>query len=435
MATTVAWNTVFDRLVDNEASGFGMLITGTATISTNQITTLDARVAASGDNQVSQKYEGRIVYIPSAAAADQIRSVLNIDTNETTGVTTITVVGPVFTATSTDVDIYILAEDPDVIRNLGNKALQELHFEAEVPLRHFPDDADMQESSTSNWTGTATPAKTTTADSVWSMARAMTVTDGGAGGQYVESDLYPVHSGKQVSVYLIAKGDGRLDVLDASDNVVESISFDTEQWVYGRTQFTPNVDQVKLRLVSVAAGGVVTWQGAWGVRETDTVFRLPSWMGNRLAVKNVTRASFWESVTGDDLYASDSAIYSSLKQGTAWQPLKRTADANVRMVRLMHRYSTFWNDALFVIVDCPYSAPYGIAATLDSFTATTVCPEDLLLAAVKRNIGRTYQQTWPELEVQGTAELTAQQTTTEMANYDPPERSGFSMAFSRRGRR
>jgi hypothetical protein len=432
MAVTTTWETILDRLL-NEVQGLGLKASGTATSATQTVTTVDARIAAGGDNQVSTRYEGRFLYIPSATAANQLRSILNIDTVESTAVTTITV-ADTYDATFTDVSFYILADTPSALLAIANKALQGLHFDGESPLAHGPLDHDMQVSGASNWTATnSTAAKVTTAASVWSMAQAMTVTDGGSGGGYVESALNPVTAGESVMIHLIAKGDGRLEVLDASSNELASMEFDSETWTYGWYQLSVDVSQIKFRLVSDDASGVTTWQGAWFTRE-ESLFRLPTGLsGNRISIEGLSVARFWETTTGEGVgqwYAGDSPLYTSLKRGTDWQAPPRKGDANPRLIRLLRGMSR--SEPLFVLSKSPYSAPYGIASTLSTLASTTICPEDLIVAKMKEIIGKQYAEVWPQMAEEGRAELVAQLATYEEEGERPPEYSGFSRAFSTR---
>lgn len=436
---TITGANVLDKLCDYPQ--FAVKITVTVATNAGTATTTSATVAkfAQQPDWFYQKY----LYAPeAAAAADQVRTILSHA--ESAGTTTFTFEQTANFGESDSFTAYILSVHPDTVYKAMQTAQDETDVICIVPLSHFPASAGMEGSAVdSDWTeSNATDGTQTTASEVWDGAQSFLVTDSGSGGGYTQSALASVGNDKRIVQHVVFKSDtGTLkdQVLDASGNEISAITTSQKQWVYGRkVEDVGDVTQLRKRLTVVTASGAGDWQASWVVRVGETLFRLPSWVSDRHVIDGVSRFVFHEQVTddsGDELYLADSGEPRALRKGVHWQSYKRAANATKRTIRILESGRKFMEDALFVMVRCPWSAPYGVSTLLSSYTSTSSIPLDLVVAKTLEVLGRNNKASdsdgWARMESEGAARVISLQVTDEMEAEaeDEEVRSGWAGAF------
>ena len=144
---------------------------------------------------------------------------------------------------------------------------------------------------------------------------------------------------------------------------------------------------------------------------------LPEYIDKRFILTGIARARFRDNGAEADTYMADSVEYTPLEKGVDYRFIARTADANPTQVWVAAQHLS---DALFVVVRCPYGAPYGVSTLFTGYTATNSVPVLPLVAAWKRRIGGYAPTHFPEAEGRGAEELT--KAVPQRTNEDPPKR-------------
>ena len=393
-ASDSAYTISLDQLLD-EVDGLGIKLTF-ATVTAGGCTTTDARINQMGADLATSRYAGRFI----SNASGDVRSITTISV-PASGVVTITHAGGDWTTNGSPSTGYIRAIWPETLRSLSNDALGHIPGECFIPLYHGPTDADMQLAGVSNWSDTnATSAKQTTAAEVLTAARSMSVTLS-AGSGYTQGGLVNMGQSERGTAFAIAKADtgtGILRVLDNGSNTVESVSFSQEDWVFLKKSFTLGSDDegARLRLLGTDNLDQIDWQGAWIVKTNQHYFNLPTWIDERFKVKAVTH---WRLLTaaGTDAWLAADYEEERLREGIDYHLIVRQANANPSGVRIDASRADLMTEPLFLVVEAPYSAPYGVSAIFAADSDTNPCPPHLLVPYMKHLLGLHYPAVWPEL--------------------------------------
>ena len=411
MATATAWSSVLDQLLD-ERPGLGWKFTGTSTASGATTTTTDPEI-----NKLfvtaDERYQSLFLYIPSAVAGsvNQIRSLTTASVSG--GTATLTGRGN-FDATFTAVTHYLLAIHPDVLRRLGNDALELEYHEILQFLYHGPDSGDMQGSTVdTDWTETnATDSTQTTDAEVFSGVQSFVITDSGSGGGYSQSGLSPIGQGKAAHCHFILKADTGTStptVLDGSGNVQDSIPVTSEDWVYAykRVQFDAADEQIRLRLTGTSASAAGDWQLACFVKEGNGRFTLPEFIDRRYKVRAVCTVEFTERAAEADTWLADSMVLTRLKPGEDYRINIRQGDAKPNVVYFTREAINrgVLSKLLCLVVDEPWTTNHGVSGTFSTDDSTTLCPFRPLVERCKQLIGKRYPRNFPGLDSEGADEV------------------------------
>ena len=400
MATATTGTTVIDQLGD-EIPGLLWKFTGTATSGGATVTTTNPEINKLGSNAATDRFSSLFLYIPTGTAGtDDVHSVTTISVSAATA--TITTLGN-YGATYTNAAMYLIGIHPDIFRRLLNDALEKIHVECIEWLVHGPSSANMQGSSVdADWTESgASDTVQTTASEVAFGQQSLVVTDSGSAGGYTQSALAALGQGRRVRLHGVVKADtgtSILRALDGSGNVQDSISTTQEDWVYlsKTVGFDSADEQIRLRLVASAASDSGDWNLAGYVKEGIYRFLLPSYMDERFKVKAVCRAIFHETGSEADTWLYDSMELETLVEERDYRYVTRQTDANPHAI-VFEPHIDLMSYAYCVLIDAPYSAPYGVASTLSADTGTSYCPLHLWVPYCKHLIGLRYGQTFPEL--------------------------------------
>lgn len=432
MASSTTWTVVLDELLASEpvtVSGeipLGYKFTGTATSGGATLTSTDPELGKLGTQALSTRLAAFFIYIPTGTTTDPVHTITSISVSGLT--TTITTLGN-YAATYTSVAMYLLRVHPTVLRNLGNEALNRLKVRCYAPLYHGPTDGDMQASGVTNWTASGgTPfAKQTTAAEVFEGARSGAFTDAGSGGDYTQSALINVATGTTLHLFAVAKADvgtGSVSVLDASGNVLVTVSFTQEDWLFIHKQFSVSVEQVRVRLTGVTAAAQLDVQSLGIVKADQGRFVLPSYLTSRYTPVGVYCAEFRTSGAEADTYVADSFDWIALRYGLDYSFQRSFAAANSYIARVD---PAWMNRPLYFAYDAPWSAPYGVSATFSADTDTTGCPPHLLIAGCKILLGERYENL-KVMGQQGLAEMMTYAGTLEPVDA-VPQSSGWAGMF------
>lgn len=403
--------------------GFGLQLAVTTADNAPTATTTSPTTAKFA-NQTTH-FEGHYLWIPSAAAAsDQVRTINRHVV--TAGATTFHFEQTAnFGEDLTGVVGFVVPVHPDVIMDAANEVLERLKVRVEVPLMHGPFSGDMQGANVlTDWSDTGASASVqTTATEVLRGAQSLVITDSGAGGGYVESGTYLVGQGKSIIVHFEGKaeGTGEVQVLDGDGNTQADVAFTERQWVYGsqRVDFDNEDDSFTLRLVSKGANDEVDWQRVWFVRLGEYSFMLPSWITNRFVVKGLVRKRHYTRALGTQrLWMAESDDDEWLFPDVHYRAVKRSADVNPRRITLTDQGRDLASAPLMVLVDCPWSAPYGVSATVTSYSSSSLIPQDIWVAGIMETLGRS--QNWPQMEEMGRSQLSQVYVEDEMETETRP---------------
>lgn len=424
--TTTFSTDVLDQLLDEERK-LGYKFTGSTTSSAATVTSSDPELIKLGTSASADRFTNRYVWIPSAAAAaDQIRTVTSFAVSSG-GVASFTFSEDAnFGEALSDKTMYVLFDHPTYFLNRTNDALDEIFAECAVPLRDGPASADMQGANVdTDWTETnATDAVQTTSSEVFQGAQSFVVTDSGSGGGYTVSAAQKLGQGRDIRVHAIVKADtgtSILQVKDASGNTQDSISVTQEDWTYlsKTVQFDSGEETFTIRLVESAASDEGDWQAAWYVKRDSTFFQLPTWIDASFKISDVVRREHHVSGGEDDTWLATAYEDIRLEEGKHYRYIHRGADANPTAILLTKEGQRFIDEPIFVLVSCPYSAPYGVSATLSGYSSTTSCPSRLLVPYVMYLIGKDNRELFPDLEAKG-LDLFAKRMTPRKNSTRPP---------------
>ena len=383
-----------DQLVD-DVEGAGLKFTGTYTSSGLIFTTTDPEPARGGDVTASTRFKGAFAFFPSATSANKIRQIVSHTT--ATGTATFTTTGPNYNATGTSVVGYLLFEHSDILRNYANDALEHSRVEVRVPLMHGPASGDMQgDDVDTDWTETnATDTVQTTSSEVFQNAQSLVVTDSGSAGGYTQSALERIGQGRTVTMFGIVKSDtgtSTLIALDGSGNEQDSVLTTQEEWMLlkKRVTFDAADEQIRLRLEGTTASAEGDWQAAWYVKEDVPMFSAPAWFTERHRIIGIQRKTAMIAGSEADTWYAGSGEYVSLRGNDDPDPQYKVyrygADASRWQIAILDK--SLLTEPLYILVDAPWSAPYGTDATFSSDTSTTNMPQDEFMAAWKVEIAK-----------------------------------------------
>ena len=406
---TTTFLTALDQLLDEvtalniEEGALGYKFT--ANVGTTSLTTTDAEIIKLGASGPSTRFQGWFGY---ASDNTEERPVGTLSISG--GTATLTNLGANYTSDSSST-FYLLRIPVAKIKALMNDALEFIPIECMVPLRHGPDDADTQSSATSSWTASnCTVAKQTTAAEVLWGTRSMSLTDTTGGGTATSTTMRVEQAGV-VTAHTILKADTGTwtwRFLDNGSNAFSlDISFTEEDWVYARQTISLATDDEGLigRFVGTSNNDQCDVQAMWFVKHSNNMFLLPSWIDERFKLKAVSYGVLRNGAQGTHQWVASAINWATLREGADYRLINRYADANPTWIEMLN--NCWYNDPVFLTVECPASAPYGITATFSADADTTTVPAHVLVAYTKMLLGRRYGQDvakWAKLEVLGERE-------------------------------
>ena len=411
MATATAFSTVLDELLDSVRHGpaledaLGIKLTGCTVNAGATFTTTHPEMNRLGANTPSGRLQGWYAYAVADAEERMITTVAS-----SAGICTVTVT-LAFTGEAA-ATVYITRVPISVLLNHANIALSKILIEGMIPLYHGPDDADLQDSDTvdASWAeSNATDTVQTTDAEVWQGARSLVVTDSGSGGGYTRSGVVRMGQGARGTAFAIAKSDAGTSALRVNDQggtALETVPFTQEEWLFIKKPFGLASDDegCVLDLLESTASAAGDWQFAWVVKEGNGAFRLPEHVDRYFRVKGVARAIFREPGSEADTWLADSVEFESLRRDSGagdgdYRFNVRHADANPNWVYILNR--SLLTEPLFLILDMPASAPYGVAAALTTLASTSLVPQAWFVAYMKYMLGDFYPSLKPGLKEEG----------------------------------
>ena len=382
----------------------------------------------------TSEYANNIIHRPAAATAADITRFAGLLTVASGALA----VSPNYTDTTATNETVEIWYDPTIrpdihILRLFQDALRQIKFRATIPLYHGPASADMQGSNVdSDWTESgATDSVQTTASEIFSNAQSLVVTDSGSGNGYTASAAQKVGQGRTVYFFAIVKADtgtSMLRIMDGSSNEQASVSTTQEDWMLLKKQvaFDSTDETFTMRLQEVAASDSGDWQAAWYVKADRYNFELPSWFDDTMTPVGISVGNFNVAGTESDTWLADSSKVESLIEGTDYQWIRSLGDAHILGVRILNEL--LLSEPLFLTLDCPWSTPYGVAASFSSETDTTDCPISLLIPQAKILIGEAYKK-FEYLIPRGSAEKLTELRQTQNNEKPPTRNRGWSRVF------
>lgn len=377
----------------------------TANVGTTSLTTTDAEIVKLGANGPATRFQGWFGY---ASDNTEERPVGTLSVSA--GTATITNLGANYTA-DTSSTFYLLRIPVAKIKAILNDALEYIPIECMVPLAHGPDDWHTQDSATTAWTASnCTIAKQTTAAQLMFGARNMSLTATADGGT-ATSTTVPIEQGGQVIAFAILKADtGTWTVryMDQSSNTLsQDISVTEEDWIITRKVFSMATDDegVILRFVGTTNNDQADVQAGWIIKTWSNHFKLPTWLDERFKLKAVSFAQLRQAGRGDDQYLAAALSYTSLREGADYRLSARYQDANPTWLEMINQ--CYISEPVFLTVECPASAPYGVSTIFTADSDTTTVPAHVLTAYGKMLLGRRYGADvakWSKLEALGERE-------------------------------
>jgi hypothetical protein len=297
------------------------------------------------------------------------------------------------------------------IKALMNDALEFIPVECMVPLKHGPDDGDMQDSGTTSWTAAScTIAKQTTAAEVLWGAQSTSLTATGAGGSATSTTMR-TKKGEVVQAFTILKADtGEFTVryLDqGATNLNEDVAVTEEDWtlVHKTISLESDDEGIAVSLIATSNNDQADVQASWFVKDSNNLFILPTWIDERFKLKAVSHGVMRFGAANAHQWVAAGIEYVTLREGDDYRFIARHADANPAWIELIN--SCWHSDPVFLTVECPASAPYGVAAVFTTDASTTKVPLHLLTSYTKTLLGRRYGvdvAKWKQLEALGERE-------------------------------
>lgn len=428
-----AFSTSFDQLID-DVMGLAYKIVVSTSNAAATVTTTSEIVSSIGGQESSDMLNNRGIWIPSAVAdADKFRVVA-------AGGWAFSAAGSVVTLTPTnttnysqtleDVTGYLIASGltPDDLFALANDALEEITHEAYEPVKTIGD--GMQGANVdSDWVENA--ATDTVDDDAAKLGpygqQVFDVVDSGAGGGYTQTALVGVPQSTRGRLHGIVQsitGTSRLSVLDGSDNEQGYVETAQTAAVYlgKQVDFDSTDETARVRLTQVTASGEGYWTAAWYTRQDQTQFRLPSYIDARYKVGDVVRRVFHETGTEADTWLADSYEDIPLAYNDDYRFVYRGADGNASAVVFTERGKAYLDQPLFVVVSCPYTAPYGKSTLFTTYTSESPCPVRLLVPMMQYLLGMRYPQAFPEEEAKGLKRIGARVVPRKNEGEPMPQR-------------
>lgn len=400
MATTSTFTTLLDQLLD-DIPGLGWSFT-TASIAAGSVTTNDQEIMRLSTNAPSDRFQGLFLYIPSAATADEIRSVTttSVAAPAASNVATLTHAGP-NTATGTTATAYLLAIHPDILRRLSQDALEREWTDYLVPLSHREfDDYDVQANNVTSWSDTvdATPTKVTDDTHVYEGLRALRVLNNGANG-YSESVSMLVSANRTYLAWGIGRSAvGTVGITVRGSADISSVTTTESRFQYlWTTGDTGSNESVTLRVGGSGASDDGYWGGFGFQLIDDTVIHLPSWANQRKKVRGLYRAHFsCESASGvHDAFSRDLI---PLKEGIDWEFKVNAASVWSGRIEVERRWLSY---PLWIAG----SRPHSDFETISTDASTTSLDFHTWLARFKQLLGEKYRAQWPDLEASASKKL------------------------------
>lgn len=410
-----------DQIIDDfprwpSEGWLGIKATTTITNAAATATVTAEVLAALGSSESSDKFNGCGVWIPSAAAAaDQFRlvAVAGFAFTATASVVTLTMTNTSNYGENLSAAGYILRPgiDPDYLIAVFNDALEEITTETYEPIKTIGD--SLQGSAVdSDWTeSNATDTVDTTASKLGAFGlQVFDVTDSGSGGGYTQMALSRIPQGTRGRLHGIVQsvtGTSTLALVDGSGNVQGSIPTTQLADIYMGKEVTFDAadEQARLRLVQTTASGEGYWTAAWFTRADQTQFKLPSYLDARYKVDQVVRREYHDAGTEADTWLADSYEDIPLAYNDDYRFVYRGADGNASHVVFTERGKAYLDQPLFVVVTCPYSAPYGKSSTFSAYTSTNPAPVRLLVPMAQLLLGRRWPEAFGSAEEQGQQRL------------------------------
>ena len=214
-----------------------------------------------------------------------------------------------------------------------------------------------------------------------------------AGSGYATSTTVRAGQSEGVIGYALAKADTGAAIfrlLDDAGNTLESVSFTQEDWLLLRKQaaLEPDDEGVIIRILGTDNLDQIDVQAAWLVFPNLNTFPLPSWLDERFKLQGVSVAYYMQGGRETDTWLARNVTYELLKEQDDYRYINRQGDANPYEIEILN--PVYRDRPLFLEIDCPASAPYGVATSFTTDAITTIVPPHLFLAGFKEWIGDTY---------------------------------------------
>lgn len=379
---------------------FGYKFTA-ATIGNTSLTTLDPQLVRLGTKTPANMLAGWYVYLATATEE-------RVVTTTTLSGSTLTVNfigGASATNQAGATTVYLMQLPWSEVKAAANDALEFIPVECIDVLRHGPDDASVQSSATTSWTGTnATIAKQTTAAEVLHGARSMSVTLTSAAG-YVTSTTSRIGQAESALLHVLAKADigtGTLRALDQAGNTIDSgfdVSFTQEQWVYLRQYVTVAADDegLAIRILGTDNLDQIDVQMAAIVNVGENNFPLPSYIDEPFKLRAVARREYMQAGMGEssnNVWLARSYRDIRLQEGVDYRFVRMSADANPLGLEMLTEWHT--QQPIMLFAEVPASEAYGVSSVFTTDASTTVVRPHILTAYLKKWVGGQIPERFPD---------------------------------------
>jgi len=381
-----------------------------ATIGNTSLTTTDSTLIRLGTQESSDWLNSYELYLGTAGES---RSVAVAGVSVSSSTLTLTFNGANATNQASTSTVYLLRPGFTFayLVALANDSLEELTTTMYEPVKSIGD--SLQGSAVdSDWSESgATDTVDTTATKLGSFGQqVLDVLDTGAGGGYTQMALSRIPQGTRGRLHGLVQsitGTSTLAIVDGSGNVQDSIGTTQMAEVYlgKNVSFDATDEQARLRLVQTTTAGEGYWTAAWFTRADQTVFKLPSYLDARYKIDQVVRRVFHDAGTEADTWLADSYEDVPLSVNDDYYFSYRGADGSAPVVIFTERGKQYLGEPLFVVVNGPYTAPYGKSTVFSTLASTNPCPARTLSAYMVYLIGLRNPDAFPGYEGFGRARV------------------------------
>jgi hypothetical protein len=380
-----------------------------ATIGNTSLTTTDPTLVRMGTSESSDYLNNYELYLGTAGES---KTVAVAGVSVTGGTMTLTFNAPNATNQAGATTVYLLRPGFSFtyLVTLANDSLEELTTTMYEPIKTIGDSLQGSAVDT-DWTESgATDTVDTTATKLGSYGQQVfDVLDSGSGGGYTQMGLTRIPQGTRGRLHGLVQsitGTSTLAIVDGSGNVQDSIGTTQMAEVYlGKdVSFDATDEQARLRLVQTTASGEGYWTSAWFTRADQTVFKLPSYLDARYKIDQVVRRVFHDSGTESNTWLADSYEDVPLAVNDDYYFSYRGGETQPVVV-FTAKGKQYLSDPLFVVVNGPYTAPYGKSTVFTSLASTNPCPARTLAAYMVYLIGLRNPDAFPGYEGFGRARV------------------------------
>ena len=339
-------------------------------------------------NLTQQHFKGAYIYRPDTTGDNIIKKAGNV----TTASGTLAHTGANYTDTTDLVYEVVGVLHPDELNQCIQRANRYVYFETQWPLTVITD-GDMSASGTTSWTASNTShTKSTTAAKIFSGTQSSRVANTGADG-YIQSGTIKLPTGSHVYISTIVHvdvGTAEFALWDVTNSVELAVVTTTEEgWVhlFWQGNIGTTTEEVALRLRGDEASADIYWDHAILIPTDWQRFFVPSWLDEQFKLLKLRQAAYGKSL-GANAHDANSRYFRDWATPREFSLDPLHPDANPYALQFIRPYpmADMWVEA---------KRPFSDSYAMSTDAATSVIPEDLIVAFAKLELADLLIKRYP----------------------------------------